>query len=321
MLNFSGGRIPVELKYYSYLTRLAATVVHSAGIFVLILLLVPTAGWADKAPGYEEYRDGHQGYLGDGIIGEGESSTAELARAVQNPIADLISVPFQNNTNFNFGPRERTQNVLNIQPVIPVDLNEEWLMITRTILPVVSQPSLFRGDDGRENGLGDTTLSLFFSPKDRSRWLGDWLWGAGPALLLSTSTDDRLGPGEWGAGPSVVFLSMPGNWVIGSLFSNVWSFTHDDGDDQVNVFTWQPFINYNLDDGWYLSTSPLVTANWEADSDNRWTVPLGGGVGRIVRFGIQPVNISLQGYYNVEEPDDFGPEWSIRFTMQFLFPR
>ena len=291
-------------------------------VLSIILMMSPMTTLAEKAPGYENYKEGYKGYLGDGIISGGERSTDELARAVQNPIADLISVPFQNNTNFNFGPRERTQNVLNIQPVIPVDISDEWLMITRTILPVVSQPSLFRGDDGRENGLGDTLFSAFFSPKDQERWLGgSWLWGVGPALLLPTSTDDALGPGEWGAGPSVVFLTMPGKWVIGSLFSNVWSFSHDDDDDKVNVFTWQPFVNYNLHGGWYLTTSPLITANWEADSDNRWTVPVGGGVGRIMRFGKQPVNLSLAGYYNVEKPDEIGPEWSLRFTLQLLFPR
>jgi len=233
-------------------------------------------------PSLAEEGGGYKGYLGDGIIEAGEDETAELARAVQNPVADLISLPFQNNTNFNFGPRERTQNVLNIQPVIPVDLSEDWLMITRTIIPGVSQPSLFPGDDGRENGLGDTLFSAFFSPKDQARWIGGrWLWGVGPAFLLPTSTDDRLGPGEWGAGPSAVFLTLQGRWVVGSLFSNVWSFTDDGDEDEVNLFTWQPFANYNLDDGWYLTSSPLITANWEANNDNTWTVPVGGGLGRI----------------------------------------
>ena len=138
-----------------------------------ILLLAPVVAAAERLPGYEEYRDGHEGSLGDGILKAGEAPTAELARAVQNPVADLISVPLQNNTNFDFGPRERTQNVLNIQPVVPLDLNEDWLLMTRTILPVVSQPSLFPGDGGRENGIGDATFSAFFSPKDRQRWLGN----------------------------------------------------------------------------------------------------------------------------------------------------
>ncbi len=278
---------------------------------LVALTIAPMPSWAEE-------EGGNEGYLGDGSIEAGENETAELARAVQNPIADLISVPLQNNTNFNFGPRERTQNVLNIQPVVPVDLSEDWLMITRTIVPVISQPSFAPGQD-RKNGLGDTLFSAFFSPRNQDLWLaGQWLWGVGPAILLPTSTDDRLGPGEWGAGPSVVFLTLQNRWVVGSLFSNVWSFT---GDSDVNVFTWQPFVNYNLDDGWYLTTSPLITANWEADSDNTWTVPVGGGFGRVFRIGRQPINASLQSYYNAVEPDDFGPEWSIRFTLQFLFPR
>ncbi len=250
---------------------------------------------------------------GDGIIEAGENETAELARAAQNPVASMISVPFQNNTNFNFGPLEKTQNVLNIQPVIPFALNEDWNLITRTILPVVSQPAFTAAQD-REFGLGDTVFSAFLSPRDS----GQWTWGVGPALLLPTSTDDRLGAGEWGAGPSAVVLTIQGPWVVGSLFSNVWSFT---GDEQVNLFTWQPFVNYNPDDGWYLTSRPLITANWEANSDNRWIVPVGAGVGKIFRFGEQPMNTMLESYYNVETPDNFGADWQLRFSLQFLFPK
>ncbi len=249
---------------------------------------------------------------GDGIIEPGEDETAELARAVQNPIASLISLPFQNNTNFDVGPRDKTQNIMNIQPVIPFELNEDWNLITRTIVPVISQPAFTPAQD-REFGLGDTVFSAFFSPKDS----GEWIWGVGPALLLPTSTDDRLGAGEWGAGPSAVVLTIRGPWVVGSLFSNVWSFT---GDEQVNLFTWQPFVNYNLDDGWYLTSAPLITANWEADSDDTWTVPLGGGVGKIFRIGNQPMNVSAAAYYNVEKPD-FGADWQMRVQVQFLFPK
>ena len=283
----------------------------------LLLVGAPMAARADKAPGYEKYKEGYEGFVGDGILKGGEDEEAELARAVQNPVADMISLPFQNSTNFNFGPLERTQNVLNIQPVIPINVTQEWLMVTRTILPVVSQPAFLPGQD-REFGLGDTLFSAFFSPKDRNLWLGNWLWGAGPAILLPTSTQDRLGVGEWGAGPSAIILTMRGRWVIGSLFSNVWSFS---GDNSVNQFTWQPFVNYNFDHGWYLSSSPVITANWKAASDNTWTAPIGGGFGRVFLLGRQPINASLEGYYNVEKPDHIGPEWTIRFTIQFLFPR
>ncbi len=249
---------------------------------------------------------------GDGIIEAGENETDELARAAQNPVASMISVPFQNNMNFNFGPLEKTQNILNIQPVIPFELNKNWNLITRTIIPVVSQPALTPAQD-REFGLGDTVFTAFLSPRDS----GQLIWGVGPALLLPTSTDDRLGAGEWGAGPSVVLLTVHGRWVVGSLFSNVWSFT---GDEQVNLFSWQYFVNYNLDDGWYLTSAPVITANWEADSDNTWTVPFGGGFGKIFTIGKQPMNASLAAYYNVEKPD-FGADWQMRFQVQFLFPK
>ncbi len=249
---------------------------------------------------------------GDGVIEAGENETGELARAAQNPVASMISLPFQNNTNFNFGPQEKTQNVLNIQPVWPFELNEDWNLITRTILPVVSQPAFTPSQD-RKNGLGDTLFTAFFSPKES----GQWIWGVGPALLLPTSTDDRLGAGEWGAGPSAVVLTIRGPWVVGSLFNNVWSFTDDKA---VNLFTWQYFVNYNLDDGWYLTSAPIITANWEADSSDTWTVPFGGGVGKIFRIGKQPMNVSAAAYYNVVHPD-FGADWQMRFQVQFLFPK
>ena len=137
--------------------------------------------------------------------------------------------------------------------------------------------------------------------------------------LIPTSTDDALGVGEWGAGLSAVFLGMPGNWVVGSLFSNVWSFTNEE-DRRVNLFTWQYFINYNFPNGAYLTSQPIITANWEAESGDEWTVPFGGGVGKVTKFGKQPVNLSAQAYYNVEKPQ-FGADWQLRLQMQFLFPK
>ena len=176
---------------------------------------------------------------GDGIIEPGEKSQEELAKAAQNPVADMISLPFQNNTNFGIGPDDETQNILNIQPVFPFTLNEDWNLITRTILPVVSQPNVLTSGEGRNNGLGDTTVTGFFSPKDSSKLI----WGVGPTFLIPTATDDTLGSDKWGAGASVVLLAMPGRWVVGSLFSNVWSFAGS-GDQDLNNFTWQYFINY-----------------------------------------------------------------------------
>ena len=249
---------------------------------------------------------------GDGTIEPGEDATAELARAVQNPIASMISLPFQNNTDFNFGPKEKTLNTTNIQPVIPFELNENWNVITRTIIPVVSQPEIIPGQN-RETGLGDTTFSAFFTPKSP----GKWIWGVGPIALLPTNTDDRLGADEWGAGATAVVLTMRGPWVVGSLVSNIWDI---DGDTEINIFSWQYFVNYNMDGGWYLTTSPIVTANWEADGGDKWTVPVGGGIGKIFRIAKQPMNAQFQYFYNIEKPDQVG-DWSIRMQLQFMFPK
>ena len=244
-----------------------------------------------------------------------EQSPSDLAKKAQNPIANLISLPLQNNTNFGIGPFDETQNILNIQPVWPFSISDNWNLITRTILPVVSQPNILTGGEGRINGLGDATFTGFFSPRASS----NVTWGVGPVFLIPTATDDALGSDKWGAGASVVVLTMPGHWVVGSLISNVWSFAGS-GDQDVDLFTWQYFVNYNLADGWYLTSAPIITANWEADSGNKWTVPFGGGAGKIFKIGKQPVNGQASAYYNVEKPDS-GPDWQLRLQLQFLFPK
>ncbi|MDG1461987.1 MAG: neuromedin U [Gammaproteobacteria bacterium] len=241
-------------------------------------------------------------------------SNSELAKEAQNPVANLISLPFQNNINTGIGPDDETQNILNVQPVWPVSLNDDWNLITRTIVPVVSQPDVLTGE-GRVNGLGDTTFTAFLSPSNS----GSLTWGVGPVFLLPTATDDKLGSDKWGAGASVVLLAMPGNWVIGSLFSNVWS-VGGSGNQDINLFTWQYFINYNLPKSWYLTSAPIITANWEANSKNRWTVPIGGGVGKIFRIGKQPFNAQVSAYNNIEAPE-FGADWQFRLQLQLLFPK
>jgi len=241
--------------------------------------------------------------------GGGSPSATDLAKKAQNPVADLISLPLQNNTNFNLGPGNDTQNILNIQPVIPFKLSENLNLITRTILPVVYQPAL-TPTGSSDFGLGDTTFSAFFSPRESKP-----IWGAGPIALIPTSTGSTLGAGEWGLGASGVLLAMSGPWVVGGLVSNVWSF-----EGSVNSFVFQPIINYNLADGWYLTSVPIITANWEATSGNRWTVPVGGGVGKIFKIGKQPMNAQIQAFYNIEHPSG-GPEWQLRLQLQFLFPK
>jgi hypothetical protein len=241
--------------------------------------------------------------------------TGALAKESQNPIANLISVPFQNNTNFNVGTLGNDQNILNIQPVIPITLSENWNLITRWIMPVVYQPPLFPGD-GQDFGLGNFNPSFFFATTAGP----NITWGVGPTLLLPTSTDSRLGPDKWGAGPSAVIVWTPGQWVVGALANNIWSFAGDSHDPDVNQFLLQYFINYNMAGGWYLTSAPIITADWTRDSDDQWTLPFGGGFGRVFKIGMQPVNMSLQAYDNVITPNG-GPDWQLRFQVQLLFPK
>lgn len=241
-----------------------------------------------------------------------ERSSEDLAKKTQNPVSDLISLPFQNNINFDVGPGNDVQNVLNIQPVVPVKLTAAWTLINRAIAPVIYQPELVAGQ-GSEFGLGDINYTGFLSPSDS----GEVIWGVGPVVSFPTATDSQLGPRRWGLGASAVALTMPGRWVVGGLINNVWSVGGSDRPD-VNQMLLQPFVNYNFEGGWYLSAAPIVTANWEASSSQRWTVPIGGGGGKIFRIGKQPMNAQVQAFYNLEHPD-LGPEWTLRLQLQFIF--
>jgi hypothetical protein len=262
-----------------------------------------------------------------------EPSAEELAKKTQNPVADLISVPMQNNWNFGAGfNHNKTIYVLNVQPVIPIKLNEEWNLITRVIMPIINQPNLSPSFGGlvpstTGAGLGDINPTIFLSPGKP----GEFIWGIGPTMTLPTATDRDLGSGKWSAGPAGVALTMQGQWVFGVLLNNQWSFAGW-GDKAVNAMLLQWFVNYNLPDGWYLTTSPIVTANWKADrGGDVWTVPLGGGFGKLFRLGQilpleghpiakLPINTQLAAYGNVAKPE-FGPEWQLRFQIQFLFPK
>lgn len=244
-----------------------------------------------------------------------EQSATDLAKQTQNPIADLISVPFQYNTFFETGPKGKTQNTLLVQPVIPFNLNDEWNFIARPIIPLLEQPPLAAGQD-RNHGLGNIQFQGFFSPRKSK----DWIWGFGPYLEFPTNSgpDGRFGSDNWSAGPAFVALQTKGPWVYGGLVTHLWSYYGDD--PEVNLTAFQPFINYNMKDGWYLSTAPIITANWSADSSQRWTIPIGGGIGKVHKFGKQPVNISLRAYHNLQSPRT-GSDWQLQFQIQFLFPK
>ncbi|HLN49272.1 MAG TPA: hypothetical protein VK251_07150 [Steroidobacteraceae bacterium] len=245
-----------------------------------------------------------------------ELSEEELAKIAQNPVGNLISVPFQENMNLNAGPYEKNLSVLNIQPVIPIDVNDDWNIITRWILPVISQPA-YAPNQGRTTGIGDIQITAFLSPAKP----GAWIWGVGAITQQPTHSDPLLGNDNSGYGPSFVVLHLDKGdpWVYGVLVNNVWSSNNSTAPSYNNGLM-QPFLNYNFKSGTYLTSSPIMTVNWQAKSSNQWTVPMGGGVGKIFHFGKLPVNSQLSGYYNVARPD-FAPNWQIRLQVQLMFPK
>jgi hypothetical protein len=245
--------------------------------------------------------------------GGGGGGGGDLAKAAQNPIASLISVPFQNNTSFGIGPENRTQNVLNIQPVVPVSL-WTWSLVNRMIIPVVHQPDPSSAERAWD-GIGDINLTSFVVPPA----FGPVMVGAGPIVQFPSASSTRVGSQMWAAGPSAVVVATLDKWVLGLLVNNIWGL-EGDGADDLNRFTAQYFVNYNLPKGWYLTSAPLITADWNAPSDDRWTVPFGGGIGKIFKIGKQSCNAGVQAYYNVVTPDG-GPEWSLRCTVTLLFPK
>ena len=235
----------------------------------------------------------------------------ELAKKTQNPVEDMVSFPIQNDINFRYGPSNQAQNITNIQPVIPISLNKEWNLITRTILPVIYTPW-----PEYQFGLGNLQITGFLSPAKP----GKFIWGFGPVLQFPTHTDTYLGNNMWTAGPSAVGLVMEGPWVVGLLAQNVWSFAGPGGDPSVNQFLAQPFINYNLHKGWYLTFSPTITADWKAAGPDQWTVPLGLGVGKIFKIGKLPFNGQVAYYYNVAKPS-IGPDSQLRLQIALLLPK
>ncbi len=253
---------------------------------------------------------------------EAEANTAEgaeaLQKATQNPVASLISVPVQENFNFGVNPGYRTQNVMNIQPVIPLGISKDWNLIVRWIAPIVYQPvpNAPGTPETGEYGLGDMVPTFFLSPKKP----GKLIWGVGPVLQLPTATNTFLGQGKLGIGPSIVALVQPGHWTLGLLANNVWSVAGSGSRPDVNQFLLQYFINYNLKKGYFITWQPTLTANWKATNGNTWTVPFGGGIGRIMKLGSQPVSLTAQFYGNAVHPEGTS-SWSFRAQIAFLFPK
>jgi hypothetical protein len=248
-----------------------------------------------------------------------KAAEAELAKKLQNPIANLISVPIQNNWDFGIGPADAMKYTANIQPVVPLTLNKDWNLIIRTIMPVIYAEAVSDNPlapaSAREShsGLGDITQSFFFSPKEP---VGGWILGAGPVALWPTATDSVLGASQWGAGPTVVALQQQHGFTYGILANHIWSYTGW-GDRNVNATFLQPFVSFTTKKFTTFSVNTESTYDWQAQ---QWTVPMNFMVQQLVKIGKQPIAFQLGYRYYAEKPDG-GPDWGLRFAITFLFPK
>lgn len=242
--------------------------------------------------------------------------SAELARQLSNPVAALISVPFQFNWDDDIGPVDGGSRLtLNVQPVIPVSLSDDWNLISRTIVPVIDQEDVFPAA-GDQFGLGDTVQSLFFSPKAPSK--DGWIWGVGPVFLLPTGTDDLLTADKWGAGPTGVALKQQGPWTYGALANHIWSFAGDDDRDDVSSTFLQPFVSYTTPKAVTVAFNLESTYDWEREE---WNIPANLMVSKVTRFGNQLVSVQGGLRYYLESTDS-GPEGlGLRLAITLLFPR
>jgi len=255
----------------------------------------------------------------------GEDSGGDLRAATQNPISAMYSLPFK--FTFDNGADNGDANFLNVQPVLPATVGD-WNLVSRIIVPITNAPGGVPGlagnpgvgdpsKSGRTTGLGDINYSLFLNPLKTE---GTLIWGLGGSITAPTATDDRLGSGKWSAGPTAVGLVQPEWGTYGMLLRHLWSFAGEDDRRGVSQSLIEPFVNYNLENGWYLISDSVITVDWKIKSGDKVTLPLGGGLGKIFKIGKQPMNMRVEAYYNAIHPDA-GPEWTIGGTIQFLFPR
>ena len=240
----------------------------------------------------------------------------DLAKKLSNPVASLISVPIQANYDENIGPNEDGSVwKINIQPVIPFTLNENWNLISRTILPIISQDDVPVTGMG-ESGIGDIVQSLFFSPKEPTS--GGLIWGAGPVFLLPTASDDALGGEKWGIGPTAVVLKQAGTWTYGALVNHIESFAGDDDRADISATFLQPFLIYITKTKTTIGLNTESTYDWESE---QWSVPINFTVSQLLKIGKQPISIGVGVRYWADSPDNGPEDWGGRLQLVFLFPK
>jgi hypothetical protein len=243
------------------------------------------------------------------------AGSADLAQQLANPVASLIQVPVQNNFEWGYGlDGEGFRYTANIQPVVPISLSSDWNMISRTILPVIAQSDV-TGSGTSQFGLGDVVQSLFFSPAKPTA--SGIVWGAGPVFLVPTATDQALGGGKWGVGPTGVILKIDGQFTYGALANHIWSIAGKDSRGDISATFLQPFLSYTTKSATTWTIQTETSYDWLGD---QWIVPIAGSVSQLVVVGKQPISIGAGVRYWVASPTG-GPDWGLRFSVVFLFPK
>ena len=246
-----------------------------------------------------------------------EAGEDDIARESENPIGNLTVLPFENYTNFGVGPHPGTQNILEFEPVVPIHIGPDWTVINRAIIPAVWNPDLSPAPSVPQ-AIAPTDYSAFLSP---SHPVNGWTVGAGPIVQLPTATSPTVGSSVWGLGPTAVVVKTTEHVVAGLLVNQVWSLGGVDtgpGGRRYATFLVEPFFNYNFGHGWFINAAPIITCN-EDGSGRKWTVPIGGSAGRIIKLGGKlPVKFSLGGYYNIVSPQ-YGAKWQLESTVAVIF--
>jgi hypothetical protein len=234
----------------------------------------------------------------------------QLAISVHNPFEDFVKVPIESDTGFQLGRDHKVGDAVNIEPLLPFSLNQDWDLMARPSLTVAYSPT-----PHEQSGLEDLQTSFFLTPHKESTWI----WGAGPIFQFPTGSSSGLGSGRWSAGPTAALVYSQGAWLNAILTSHLMSFAGNRARRSVNQTYIEPMISYNLDSGWYADVDPQMTYDWTADTANAWLIPMGADVGKAFNIGPQSLSLQLGAYDLVKRPDG-APQWIARVSVTFLFP-